>query len=212
MDCSSQAPLSMGFPRQVYWSGLPFPPPEHLLNPGIEPTASALAGGFFTTGPSEKTLSILTVLPFLGAHINSSRQYAAFDIHSCCCMYHWFTLLSAESYSTGWLEQSAFFHFRGHLGYFQFGVIMNKAAVNLYIQVFAGTQVSFLLSECLGVGLLDCLESVCVQHRQALGPVAPALLTSAWYCPETDSKRSLKQLLMMSRVCFVFWKQGFCGL
>ena len=116
-----QIPLSMGFPRQVYWSGLPFPPPEHLLNPGIEPTDSASTGGFFTTGPSEKTLSILTVLPFLGAHINSSRQYAAFDIHSCCCMYHWFILLSAESYSTGWLEQSAFFHFPGHLGYFQFG-------------------------------------------------------------------------------------------
>ena len=31
-----QAPLSMGFPRQEYWSGLPFPPPGDLLNPGIE--------------------------------------------------------------------------------------------------------------------------------------------------------------------------------
>ena len=31
-----QAPLSMGFPRQEYWSGLPFPPPEGLSNPGME--------------------------------------------------------------------------------------------------------------------------------------------------------------------------------
>ena len=31
-----QAPLSMGFPRQEYWSGLPFPSPEDLLNPGIK--------------------------------------------------------------------------------------------------------------------------------------------------------------------------------
>ena len=75
----------MGFLRQVYWSGLPFPPPEDLLNPGIEPVSSALAGGFFTTGPSEKTLSILIVLPFLGGHINRIRQYAAFEFRILFC-------------------------------------------------------------------------------------------------------------------------------
>ena len=32
-----QAPLSMGFPRQEYWSGLPFPPPGDLPDPGMEP-------------------------------------------------------------------------------------------------------------------------------------------------------------------------------
>ena len=32
-----QAPLSMGFTRQEYWSGLPFPPAGDLLNPGIQP-------------------------------------------------------------------------------------------------------------------------------------------------------------------------------
>ena len=36
-----QAPLSTGFPRQVYWSGLPFPSPGHLPHPGIEPTSPA---------------------------------------------------------------------------------------------------------------------------------------------------------------------------
>ena len=47
-----QAPLSMGFSRQEYWSGLPCPPPGDLPNPGIEPESlksPALAGGFFTT-------------------------------------------------------------------------------------------------------------------------------------------------------------------
>ena len=47
-----QAPLSMGFSRQDYWKGLPFPPPGDLPNPGIEassPEAPALAGGFSTT-------------------------------------------------------------------------------------------------------------------------------------------------------------------
>ena len=47
-----QAPLSVGFCRQEYWSGLPFPSPGDLPYPGIEPvslTSPALAGRFFTT-------------------------------------------------------------------------------------------------------------------------------------------------------------------
>ena len=47
-----QAPLSMEFSRQEYWSGLPCPPPGDFLDPGIEPTSltsHALAGRFFTT-------------------------------------------------------------------------------------------------------------------------------------------------------------------
>ena len=46
-----QAPLSMGFLRQEYWSGLPFPSLGYSSNPGIE---STLAGGFFTTVPPVK--------------------------------------------------------------------------------------------------------------------------------------------------------------
>ena len=47
-----QAPLSMGYPMQEYWSGLPFPSPEDFPDPGIKPeslASPALAGGFFTT-------------------------------------------------------------------------------------------------------------------------------------------------------------------
>ena len=43
-----QAPLSMGFSRQEYWSGLPCPPPGDLPDPGIETQVSSTAGGFFT--------------------------------------------------------------------------------------------------------------------------------------------------------------------
>ena len=46
-----QAPLSMGFSRQEYWSGLPFLLPGDLPHPGIKPTSPASAGGFFTTEP-----------------------------------------------------------------------------------------------------------------------------------------------------------------
>ena len=49
-----QTPLSTGFPRQKYWSGLPFPSPGDLPNPGFEPTSPALSGGFFTTEPPGK--------------------------------------------------------------------------------------------------------------------------------------------------------------
>ena len=49
-----QAPLSMGFPRQEYWSGLPFPSPGDLSDPEIEPASRALAGRFFTTEPLAK--------------------------------------------------------------------------------------------------------------------------------------------------------------
>jgi len=47
-----QVPLSMGFSRQEYWSGLPCPPPGDLLDPGINPTSltsPAFVGGFLTT-------------------------------------------------------------------------------------------------------------------------------------------------------------------
>ena len=45
-----QAPLSMGFFRQEYWSGLTFSPLGDLLHPGIEPVSPALAGRLFTGG------------------------------------------------------------------------------------------------------------------------------------------------------------------
>ena len=63
---ASQAPLSMGFSRQEYWSGLPFPSPGDLPNPENQPTFPPLARRFFTTEPSEKPtgihICILTIL------------------------------------------------------------------------------------------------------------------------------------------------------
>ena len=54
-NVACQAPLSMGFSRQEYWSGLPFPSPGDLPDPGIKPgspalqTDSCIAGGFLLT-------------------------------------------------------------------------------------------------------------------------------------------------------------------
>ena len=49
-----QVLLCMGFRRQEYWNGLPFPSPEDVPDPGIEPTSPALADRFFTTETSQK--------------------------------------------------------------------------------------------------------------------------------------------------------------
>ena len=52
-----QAPLSKGFPRQEYWSGLPFPSPGDIPDPETEPmppASPALAGRFLITTPSGK--------------------------------------------------------------------------------------------------------------------------------------------------------------
>ena len=69
-----QAPLSMGFSRQGYWNGLPFPPPGNLPNPGIEPmslTSPASAGGFLTNstmrGRSGKYKAIKGTISLAGA-------------------------------------------------------------------------------------------------------------------------------------------------
>ena len=54
-----QAPLSVGFSRQEYWSGLPCPPPGDLPDPGIKPMSllsPELAGGFFITVPPGKPI------------------------------------------------------------------------------------------------------------------------------------------------------------
>ena len=54
-----QAPVSMGSSRQEYWSGLPFPPPGDLPNPGIKLMSlvfPSLADGFFTTSTTLEAL------------------------------------------------------------------------------------------------------------------------------------------------------------
>ena len=59
-NIACQSPLSMVFPRQEYWSGLPFPSSGYLPNPGIKQESPVLAGGFFTTKPPGKASILIT--------------------------------------------------------------------------------------------------------------------------------------------------------
>ena len=70
----------MGFSRQEYWSGLPFPIPRHLPIPGIKPVtpvAPALAGGFFTAesrGKQKKTKQTTIVLLAYNAFMKEKKK------------------------------------------------------------------------------------------------------------------------------------------
>ena len=78
-----QAPLSMGFSRQEYCSGLPCPSPEELTYPGIEPMSLALAGGFFTTSATWKTPSFCVTFCIGGFHSIGCRIAAPFSSGVC---------------------------------------------------------------------------------------------------------------------------------
>ena len=54
LTVACQAPLTIGFSQQEYWTGLAFPPPGDLPDSGIKPASPALAGGFFTIEPPGK--------------------------------------------------------------------------------------------------------------------------------------------------------------
>ena len=57
-----QTPLSMGFPSQEYWRGLPFLSPGDLSDPGIEPLSSGLVGRFVTAEPPGKLCLTMVVV------------------------------------------------------------------------------------------------------------------------------------------------------
>ena len=63
MDCSPPGPLSMGFSRQEYWSGLPCTPPGDLPSPGMEPMSPALQA--HSLPPEAPVRPILRVIRFL---------------------------------------------------------------------------------------------------------------------------------------------------
>ena len=76
-----QAPLSMGFSRQEFWSGLPFPTPGDLLNPGIKPTSlksPALADGFLTASATWEALNYIYYI-FNFEHNFSNEKQAVYS-------------------------------------------------------------------------------------------------------------------------------------
>ena len=78
-----QAPLSMGFLRQEFWSGVPFPSPGDIPDPGTEAASPALAGGFFTTEPPGEPV-------YHGTRCNTIISSFLSPVFPSPCMYlHW---------------------------------------------------------------------------------------------------------------------------
>ena len=73
-----QATLSLGFPREEYWSGLPLLSPGDCPDPGIEPTSPALASGFFITEPPGKAQFIahLSLQPQPNSALNKRPHWS----------------------------------------------------------------------------------------------------------------------------------------
>ena len=66
--------LSMEFPRQEYWSGLLFPPPGDLPDPGIEVMSPALTDRFSTTVPPGKPYRMAMVIIFVSFRVSLARE------------------------------------------------------------------------------------------------------------------------------------------
>ena len=79
-----QAPLSMGFSRQEYWSGLPWPPAGDLLNPGFKPRPPALQVDSLPTKPPGKPLGSIHLLKPWKVHETPPPSYPISHWFSCC--------------------------------------------------------------------------------------------------------------------------------
>ena len=100
-----QAPLSMEFHRQEYWSELPCPSPEHLRNPGIESWVSHIAGRFFTILSYQGSQTLVS----LSANSLSLPALTSFTAESQCGQHNTW---EAPKYSLSKdRKKRAFFHF-----------------------------------------------------------------------------------------------------
>ena len=90
-DYSLPDALSMEFSRQEYWSGLPFPIPGNLPDPGIKPTSPALAGRFFTTAASAKHKMFIVSLFIIAKKLETSLLMMFIKTEWICKLWHQFS-------------------------------------------------------------------------------------------------------------------------
>ena len=125
-----QAPLSMGFSRQEYWSGLPYPPPGGFPNPGIKLSSlmsPALAGGFFSSGATweapECVYPLSVTVQQITPKLSALQQWLSFPVilwvarpffcwtylaRLCNCWGRKFKMSSFTCLAVGWGSQFSF--------------------------------------------------------------------------------------------------------
>ena len=135
----------MGFSRQEYWSGLPFPPPGHLPDPVIElvsPMSPALAGGFLTTKPPEKSY-------MLAYHHPMQFLYHPVDRYVCVCV-----CVCVCTYNSDWrLSYSYSYH-----------MIIMQGPLLIYTSPFSSDPHSYPLPPQTPtlMNMIDILNCVCL--------------------------------------------------
>ena len=85
IDCSPQASLSMGFPRQEYWSILPFPSPRDIPDPGIEPRSlelQAYSSPSKPTGKPKPQREVLKLQKIKKSHVTKYYLFNYYSLHS----------------------------------------------------------------------------------------------------------------------------------
>ena len=82
-----QAPLSMEFSRQEYWSGLPFPSPEDLLHPGIKPMSPALQADSSTSDDKESLLGYAAICNFKFIYFLICKIYLCLKYTNCVILH-----------------------------------------------------------------------------------------------------------------------------
>ena len=102
---ANQAPLSMGFSRQEYWRGFPFPPPGDLPDPGIKPMSfksPALGGGFFTTSTTWE--AHWTTIKLLCYFVFKRYKLIFFFRLKKLWGYSWLTMLCCFKHTETWIS------------------------------------------------------------------------------------------------------------
>ena len=96
IDVAFQAPLSIEFSRQEYWSGLPFPSPGDLPNPGTEPVSQASQANPLSSEPSGKPVFFYSTKQLLGILFSSLgciffRTRFSFALYTQCSLSFFYT-------------------------------------------------------------------------------------------------------------------------
>ena len=141
-----QAPLSMWFFREEYWSGLPFPPSGDLPNPGIGPPSPALAGGFFTAEPPGKPKIL--------------RTWFNIDIHIVKSNFLSINLPSVTNDIGRWYFphlQKRISCMPADISIPYFMILMNKMTLRKHFLVM-----HFHVCVCSSPAITDCGSSICI--------------------------------------------------
>ena len=111
-----QAPLSMRFSWQEYWSGVPYPPPGNFPDPGIKPTSltsPALEGGFFATSATaeigkprlyvRRDLCILLLPPFSSSSLCLPQRCIIYILHLISRMFNFINVVEFLDIKSVWI-------------------------------------------------------------------------------------------------------------